>query len=215
VEVDTDTEAEVDTDTDTETEAGTRAVDKARRVAEFRNQAESCLARARSPEGLDLEALRCYYESQKKTTEIFRSAADCPRCYASAGEGAVLMGSYYSELAAAQKRHREETTSADERSRLNVSIPENDALARQYFREALRFFDDYRQNGDSVDVRVYRRAFRVAMSLEEYQRALHYLDLWESNTRLTEDEKQAAKKWRATAEEQLEKKILREGSDER
>jgi len=196
------------------------AVWKAQEVGRLRRKAAECLGRVEmsddSPQGIDLEALQCVYESRKATTELYPNPYDCSRCYAEAGEGAALLGSYYEGLTLLQQKQRKDATTEAQRLEFDALIAESEHLKQQYFNEALQFFNGHIRSRGVVDIRVFRRAAMAAGRLGEYKRALQYLDQWEQHTtRMTPAEKRKLDAWRDQLEQKYEKKLLREVAGDR
>ena len=184
----------------------------AKRVKILREQAEACLTRFRksenNPDGVDLEALECYTDKSRQTTEEFFDPSLCPMCSANYGRGLLMLGKYYWSL---REKFRQKLSASPAAlgPELEQKIARYDVLVNDYMRLALQQFKEYFRAGASIDYRVFQWSMEASFELKNYREALHYLDRWAQSAPLTESDKVQVATWRKNWELLHEKQQLR------
>lgn len=192
-------------------------VGKAKKIAQLRKQAEEQLAvfiqSSEDPDGVDFEALEKYVELHAETTRI--APATCPLCFAYYAEALSRLGLYYRTLVVAQEREIQ-SARGDEKARLEDRRARSRQQMLEAFRNSNRQFENYiqscRATGQGVDPERYWWIVSNSEFLEDYTRALYYLDLYAANVSLSEPDKRNVEGLRASylrEKERLEEERMR------
>lgn len=184
--------------------------EKAKRVTVLRKEAAEQLAifsaSADDPDGVDFDALSKYVELQGETTKI--APATCPLCFSNYAEALSRLGLYYNTLVRAAERDLKDA-SGQEKADLTERAARYRKKMNESFRESTRQFQNYfmscRSNGQPVDPEMYRWALRNSEFLQDFHKAIYYLELYEANVTLTEEAKRNAEKLRASYRREIER----------
>lgn len=194
-------------------------VEKARKIAQLRKQADEQLAifqqSSGDPGGVDVDALLEYVRLQGETTRI--APATCPRCFAGYAAALSRLGLYYEELLRAYEEALE-TAPPDERPDMETKMERYREKMLESFRQSNNEFNKYyascRRNNEPIDPETYIWVLRQCEKLKDYYRALHYLDLWVASVRLTPEQERSAERlrvsWEAEIQRLEEEKLRRE-----
>jgi hypothetical protein len=178
------------------------AVEKAKRIAELRREADEQYAVYRQsvndPAGPDLAALKRSIECHEETTRI--APDTCPNCFARHAEGLTNLGRYY------QGRLRpleEELAKAEggRKAQLEAEIAECRSAMTSAFARANRQFENYfemsRGMNQPVNPDLYLPVMINCEFVKDYAKALYYLDLYAATVDLNDEGKKKADGLRA------------------
>jgi hypothetical protein len=193
------------------------SVEKAKLISKLRKQADSALERFRISDGdlkgVDFAALEEYTRLQRETTLLY-SPAECPPCYENYGQGLYMEGVYYLDLRKALEKELAKAPPASQEE-LAAKARKYESLAHDRFRLSLRQLEQYLRSGTvSLNLRVYQFASQMYAELRDYNRAIHYLDLFAQQAPLTEQDKIKVNNWRLGYERENERQRQREFEEE-
>lgn len=185
------------------------SVEKAQMVTKLRKEAEICLqqfvASEGDEEGIDLDALLCYVEKLKTTTKIYPNPSLCSSCFAQYGEALRMLGGYYRTLSLKQEDSAAKADPERQAALKKLSAENAEKAARNY-KLALTQFNLHVAGGQVLNW-VYWKGFEVSARLERYTMSLKYLNLFERNNTLDQDEKKKLTKWREWTDIRIKKQL--------
>ena len=196
-------------------------VERARAINTRRKQADYEFSTFQASEGEDIEALKRYAERHVETTKF--APGSCDRCFFNAGIALAQVGSYYRAEVLALDLRLQDAIPA-ETKRMQVEIDDLMRVMRRYFLESNRNFEIYFfQVGALVDASAYWRIADNHAALEDWRRALRYLDLFEQAAPPLAEGKSDLKvirdnfrvKLRLQEEQQLDEELRRSGRSRR
>lgn len=175
--------------------------EKAKRVQELRKRADDALARfaqsGEDPKGADLDSLLRYVEFEGETTKLLPGT--CPSCYQRHAFALARLGLYYRDLSRAFAAEASKAPPSEKKA-LEAKVQTYRKEMLESFASASRQFESYFRtaaaNSQFIDPEAYRWLFRIYEHLEDYSRALYYLDLYTSSVVLTEEGKRNAEELR-------------------
>ena len=195
------------------------AVERAKAISSRRKQADYQFGifQASSGDETGIEALKRYAELHAETTRIAPSS--CERCFYNAGLALALVGTYYREEVLLLDRRLEDGAPA-EVAAIEAEIEETEKIMRGYFFDSSRYFETYiRQAGAIVDTTAYWKLADNSAALEDWRRALSYLDVFEKAQPLAENQNDLPairssfrKKLRLQEERELDEELRRSGT---
>ncbi len=195
------------------------AVQRAKAISTRRKQAEYQLSvfQASSDAEAGLEALELFAEHHAETTKI--APGSCELCFYYAGLAMAQLGTYYREEVLRLDRRLEDGTPA-EVAAIEAEIEESEKIMRRYFLDSSRYFETYiRQAGAIVDTRAYWKLADNYAALEDWRRALRYLDVFEKAQPLAETQNDLPAirssfkmKLRLQEERELDEELQRSGT---
>jgi tetratricopeptide (TPR) repeat protein len=197
-------------------------VQRAKAISSRRKQAEHEFGTFLASDGDDIEALKRYAQLHVETTTIAPSA--CELCFLNAGLALHRLGNYYRAEVLLLDRRLQDASPSEART-IEAEINKNIEVMRGYFLESNRHFETYiRQAGAIVNPDAYWRLADNYAALEDWRRALSYLDIFEQVQPLAEGESKSAlaeirssfqTRLRLQEERQLEDELRRGGRSER
>lgn len=150
---------------------------RAKAISDKRKRAEHEFAKFQASDGKDIEALKRYAKLHVETTDI--APGSCKLCSFNAGLGLARVGTYYRTEILLLNR-RPQTDESANRAEIEAEIQETIETMRGYFLESNRHFESYiRQAGAVVLPMAYWRLTDNYVALQDWRRALSYLDLFE------------------------------------
>jgi hypothetical protein len=169
------------------------AADKAKRTTELRLEANECYQRFTKSNFDDIEALECYIEKARQTTELHPAPSSCPTCYSIYGFGLHLLGIHYWE----KRKEAEaalELAEGAEADRLRRAVADADAKLEEQFRKAADVIEAYisgvsGQGGVSVDPRAYEYLSQEYAELGDFRRAIRALTFLEKSRELADKDR--------------------------
>lgn len=144
-------------------------------VNDLRKQADDCLAVFERSRGRDLEALECYAEKNRLTTEIYSSPSLCPNCFYRYGLGLRYLGNYQVTLRGALERRLEETR-GKEAEDVRAAISRADSRAKEYYAESNKIFGIYLSSPGFLERDVYRFLAEQHFELGNHEAAVRNLE---------------------------------------
>ena len=195
-------------------------VQRAKAISSRRKQADHEFNTFQASDGDDIEALKRYAQLHVETTTI--APGSCELCFFNAGLALARLGSYYRAEALLLDRRLQDAAPAEARS-LETEIAATEKIMRGHFLESNRHFETYiRQAGAIVNPMAYWRLADNYAALEDWRRALNYLNLFEQVQPLAEGQGDLAEirssfqtRLRLQEERQLEDELQRSGRSER
>ncbi len=188
-------------------------VEKANHMARLRRDAEDCLAEFQTSGGAALEKLECYAEKHRRTTQLFDRHQDCPLCYLNYGRGLRFLGRYYGTL----QRSLEvalETTSSDQVAVFREKISEANDKRRDYYSRSNENFEIYFRLRPAE--MAYWWASENAAELDDYEKALRYLELFSEAAELRRpEERQRVEEQRRNFRRRLQRQLVEEIQENR
>ncbi len=164
-----------------------------------------------------LEALKLFAEHHAETTKI--APGSCELCFYYAGLAMAQLGTYYRTEVLILDRRLQDGTPA-EVAAIEAEIEESEKIMRGYFLDSNRYFETYiRQAGAVVITMAYWKLADNYAALEDWRRALSYLDVFEKAQPLAESQNDLPairssfqKKLRLQEERQLDEELQRSGT---
>ncbi len=194
-------------------------VERAKAISTRRKQAEYQyrLFRASSGAEAGIEALKRYAELHAETTRI--APGTCELCFFHAGYAFAQVGTYYREEVLLLDRRLEDGAPA-EVAAIEAEIEASEKIMRRYFFDSSRYFETYiRQAGAIVDTMAYWKLADNYAALEDWRRALSYLDVFEKTQPLAETQNDLPAirssfrmKLRLQEERELDEELRRSGT---
>lgn len=189
-------------------------VERAKAISSRRKQADHELNTFQASDGDDIEALKRYAELHVETTTI--APGSCELCFFNAGLALARLGSYYRAEALLLDRRLQDAPAVEARA-IETEIDNTVKIMRGHFVESNRHFETYiRQAGAIVNPMAYWRLADNYAALEDWRRALSYLNLFEQVQPLAEGQSDLAEirstfqtKLRLQEESQLEEELGR------
>ena len=195
------------------------AVQRAKAISSRRKQAEYqfSIFQASSGNEIDIEALKRFAELHAETTRI--APGSCELCFLNAGLALALVGTYYREEVLLLDRRLQDGT-PPEVAAIEAEIQESEKIMRGYFIDSVRYLETYvRQAGTVANTMAYWRLVDNYAALEDWRRALSYLDLFEQVQPLAENQNDLPAirssfemKLRLQEERQLDEELQRSGT---
>jgi hypothetical protein len=195
-------------------------VEKAKLLHQLRKQADEQLGRFQKseedPSGVDIDALLKYVELHKKTTEVAPSS--CPNCFALYGQALGRLARYYQTLVEAFEMDLKSAPS-QEKPAIEAKIKKYRQEMVESFQRSNRQFQVYFNSGEIVNPYWYFWVVSQYEVLQDYRRAIYYLNLYAGSYNLTEDQKREVAQLKKTYETKQRQKededLQRELEDDR
>ncbi len=161
-------------------------VERAKAISSRRKQADYQFGifQASGGDETGIEALKRYAELHAETTRI--APGSCELCFYNAGYAFAQVGTYYrGEVLLLDLRLQDGVPA--EVAAIEAEIEESEKIMRRYFLDSSRYFETYiRQAGAIVDTTAYWKLADNYAALEDWRRALGYLDVFEKAQPLSE-----------------------------
>jgi hypothetical protein len=139
--------------------------------------------------GGKLEALEESVRLEEETTKI--DPATCPGCFYRHGRRLKDLAGYYRILVAKFAEERAKTPPG-ERAELESKIEKYTRLTEDLMQQSVGQLERYVRAGEPLDPEAYYALVVQCDALKDYERALHYLDLYEANVALGPEAKKNA-----------------------
>ena len=184
-------------------------IDKARLIKAKRSEAMDVLTKFKAGRERDLDLLERYVKLQQETTEIAPST--CPRCWAAFGEALSMLGWYYYEIYG-DVLEEAETAPPAQKAKLLAEARSYKAEWQKYFTISNQAYETHFRSRDvpSVHPYAYERVMRHCEIMENYERALYYLEKYIDSYpifygQLEEPNRQKLEKLRRLYKEELQR----------
>ena len=182
-------------------------VERARLLTQLRKEADEYLGRFKKseedPNGVDIDSLMKYVDLHRQTTEI--APTSCPLCFARYGQALGFLAGYYRDLVAAFEKELK-TASPKEKPVLEAKIKKYRQEMIETFQRSNRHFQVYFNTNEAVDPFWYYWVVGQYEMLQDYRRAIYYLDLYAGGFPLNENQKKEVAQLRKTYQEEERRK---------
>jgi hypothetical protein len=155
-------------------------IQKAKLIREKRREAADWLAKFKASDSQDLDPLERYVRLQQETIEIAPST--CPNCHAAYGEALSMLGWYYWEDYSSLLDEAE-SASPQKARQLRAEADQVKEEWVKYFTLSNNYLEGFFRDPTVPNKHpyFYERVMRHYQLMENYERALYYLQKYEEN----------------------------------